>query len=137
MGQKYEEAEETLCHCILQDSDSLNSFSLKADLSNEETFQTKDFRQGMALAPSPQPTVLDRLKERLVVALKKNQEKQVFRTRAKLSQVHQLFSGAQDGRPATTCLFSIKKTSVSVRLQVVRVLVKAFFSLLGFMKTKP
>ena len=91
----------------------------------------------MALAPSPQPTVLDRLKERLVVALKKNQEKQVFRTRAKLSQVHQLFSGAQDGRPVTTCLFSIKKTSVSVRLQVVRVLVKAFFSLLGFMKTKP
>ena len=137
MGQQYEEAEETLCHCILQDSDSLNSFSLKADLSNEETFQTKDFRQGMALTPSPQPTVLDRLKERLVVALKKNQEKQVFRTRAKLSQVHQLFSGAQDGRPVTTCLFSIKKTSVSVRLQVVRVLVKAFFSLLGFMKTKP
>ena len=119
MGQKYEEAEETLC--ILQDSDSLNSFSLKADLSNEETFQTKDFRQGMALAPSPQPTVLDRLKERLVVALKKNQEKQVFRTRAKLSQVHQLFSGAQDGRPATTCLFSIKKTSVSVHLQVIQV----------------
>ena len=121
MGQKYEEAEETLCHCILQDSDSLNSFSLKADLSNEETFQTKDFRQGMALAPSPQPTVLDRLKERLVVALKKNQEKQVLRTRAKLSQVHQLFSGAQDGRPATTCLFSIKKASVGVHLQVIQV----------------
>lgn len=137
MGQKYEEADETLCHCILQDSDSFNNYSLEANSSNKEAFQTKDFRQSMALAPSPQPTVLDRLKERLVVALKKNQEKQVFRTRAKLSQVHQLFSGAQDGRPATTCLFSIKKTSVSVHLQVVRVLVKAFFSLLGFMKTKP
>ena len=131
MGQKYEEAEETLC--ILQDSDSFDNYSLEA---NEETLHTKDFRQGMALAPSPQPTVLDRLKERLVVALKKNQEKQVFRTRAKLSQVHQLFSGAQDGRPATTCLFSIKKTSVSVHLQVIQVLVEAFFSLLGIMKTK-
>ena len=91
----------------------------------------------MALAPSPQPTVVDRLKERLVVALKKNQEKQVFRTRAKLSQVHRLFSGAQDGGPATTCLFSIKKTSVSVHLQVIQVLVEAFFSLWGIMKTKP
>ena len=91
----------------------------------------------MALAPSPQPTVLDRLKERLVVALKKNQEKQVFRTRAKLSQVHRLFSGAQDGRPATTCLFSIKKTSVSIHLQVIQVLGEAFFCLWGVMETKP
>ena len=111
----------TLCHCILQDSDSFNNYSLEANSSNKEAFQTKDFRQSMALAPSPQPTVLDRLKERLVVALKKNQEKQVFRTRAKLSQAHRLFSGAQDGRPATTCLFSIKKTSVSVHLQVIQV----------------
>ena len=136
MGQKYEEADETLCHCILQDSDSFNNYSLEANSSNKEAFQTKDFRQSMALAPSSQPTVLDRLKERLVVALKKNQEKQVFRTRAKLSQAHRLFSGAQDGRPASTCLFSIKKTSVSVHLQVIQVLVEAFFSLLGIMKTK-
>ena len=73
----------------------------------------------MALAPSPQPTVLDRLKERLVVALKKNQEKQVFRTRAKLSQVHRLFSGAQDGGPATTCLFSIKAVSHMAQVSMV------------------
>jgi len=109
MGQKYEEAEKTLM-CILQDS--FNNYSLEANSSNEETFHTKDFRQGMALAPNPQPTVLDRLKERLVVALKKNQEKQVHRME---DQLPPACSPSRRPRSASICSVSLPDTKQIVQ----------------------